>query len=232
MTEQKALTPFQQALLDSVLAEYRDIPVEDTGVPFSEAFLKKADKLLRAAGGPVSFRTRRILRGILIAALIAALLAGTVLAIPAVREGLIGFSLYSRGESYGVRFDPEAVATAPDSIETPYTLGYLPDGYMKETEYIHGTVAVLEWVNSEEEYIGFSQFTMPDRLDDHWIILGDGDDPRKTVLMGDYMTQIIYNKYVYLVTWTDNEYFFVLELPRSMDEKTLEQIFLSCQPAP
>lgn len=159
-------------------------------------------------------------------------LAGTVLAIPAVREGLIGFSLYSRGESYGVRFDPEAVATAPDRIETVYTLGYLPDGYMKETEYIHGTVAVFEWVNSEEEYISFSQFTMPDRFDDHWMILGDGDDPRKTVLMGDYMTQIIYNKYVYLVTWTDNEYFFVLELPCSMDEKTLEQIFLSCQPVP
>ena len=82
----------KEALVAATLADFQDVPVEEEiDYTFSGSFEAWAEKLLRQmrSGKRYVSTAGRVLRAILIAAIIAALLAGTAMAIPAVRERIL-----------------------------------------------------------------------------------------------------------------------------------------------
>lgn len=127
---EKTRPAFENAILDSVLSDFDDVPPsESIGHEFSPEFELKAQKLIKKSGSNAWHCVNTAAKRLLIAAIIAALLTGTVLAVPALREGLIKFFIHDNGSMYFFTVDRDVIQNAPEEIETVYTLGYLPDGY-------------------------------------------------------------------------------------------------------
>lgn len=227
----KQLTPFQQALLDSVVQEYAHIPQEEA-LPdeFSERFKEWAEEFL-AKHRPGRLRAARVLRRVLIAALIAVLLAGAAMAIPAVREAVIGYFFHQDAQQIGITFDPEEAATAPDEIKTFYTITYMPETFMRIAEEYERDCAYIWCMNELEQWIVFTQHPMPDKPSkDTWWSTDGEEVSRRSVLMGDYLVEVIQGEDNYKLVWTNNAYLFTLELPYSVGEEEMQKIFASWGP--
>lgn len=224
----KSLTAFQQALIDSVLKEYEDIlDRQDAPAEFSERF----DDWFAGFQKKPGSRAMTVLKGILIAAIIAALLAGAAMAIPAVREAVIGFFFHEDDVQIGITFDPAQAATAPKEIRVPYTITYIPDAYMLIVEVNEVDGVCLLWTNDKGETITFTQSPVMNNPDseDWWIIDGENVS-HNTILMGNYIIEILDGEGNYKLVWTNNEYIFALELPYSINEEEMQKIFASWAP--
>lgn len=226
------MTVFQKALLQSVLDEYSDIPqkseLTDT---YTESFKEWADGFIKEQT-PQRIRMRRILRITLVAAILIVLLAGTVMAIPAVREAIIDYFFTRYEERYGVTFDPEAAATAPNEIKEVYVLGYIPDGFELIAEDKFAASASFRWMDNDGHMIIFIQDIIPDDpTDDSWIGIDAENSTKEEAIIGDYRVDIIRFDECYLLVWTNNSYFFTLQLPNAIDQETMTEILLSWKPA-
>lgn len=226
------MTVFQKALLQSVLEEYDDLPreseLEDT---FSDPFHEWADGFIRKQR-PQRVRGRQILRAVLIAAVLLVLLAGTAMAIPAVREAIIDYFFNSYSERIGVAFNPEIAATAPGAIIQTYVFERIPDSYNLLLDECDPENATTLWVNNGGQMIVYNQYVIPDDpTDDFWIGIDIESNDRETMLIGDYLVDIIRMEDDYFLIWTNNSYFFTLKLPNTIDDDTMREIFLSWKPA-
>ena len=226
------MTVFQKALLQSVLDEYSDIPqkseLTDT---YTESFKNWADGFIKEQT-PQRIRMRRILRITLVAAILIVLLAGTVMAIPTVREAIIDYFFTRYEERYGIAFDPEAAATAPNEIKEVYVLGYIPDGFELIIENKFAVSASSWWMDNDGQIIMFKQDIIPDDpTDDSWIGIDAENSTKEVAIIGDYRVDIIRFDECYLLVWTNNSYFFTLQLPNAIDQETMTEIFLSWKPS-
>ena len=227
----KQLTAFQRALVDSVLKEYADIP-DNKNIPdtFSDDF-KQWIETCRKKNRVGKLSAGTVVKRILIAAIIAVLLAGAAMAIPAVREAVIDFFFHEDDVQIGFTFDPEQAATAPEEILKPYTVVYVPDAFMLAVEIEEKDAVYYWWTNNLDQWIIFSQHPMPDKPEgaEWWTADAEGIH-RKTVLMGDYLVEIIDADDNYKLVWTNNEYLFTLEVPYSVNEGEMQKIFASWGP--
>ena len=130
----RAETPFERALIDATLEEYSDVPdCEDKiAIQLSDHFIRKTEKLNRKTVSKGWKYQNTVWKRVALIAILAAVLAASAMAIPAVREAIIKFFLHDEGTHYEVSFDPIQAASAPDSIETVYLPTYIPDGYQQE----------------------------------------------------------------------------------------------------
>ena len=227
----KQLTAFQRALVDSVLKEYADI-LDNKNIPdtFSDDF-KQWIETCRKKNRVGKLSAGTVVKRILIAAILAALLAGAAMAIPAIREAVIDFFFHEDDVQIGITFDPEQAATAPQEIVKPYTVTYVPDAFMLSVEVEEKEVAFYWWTNNLDQWITFTQSPMPDYPENgNWWSTDAEDIARRTVLMGDYLVEIIETQDNYKLVWTNNEYLFTLELPYSVSEEEMQKIFASWGP--
>ena len=225
------ITVFQKALLDSVLIEYRDIPEEhELKDRFSEKFHLWADDFI-AKQNPQKVRLRRAFRIALIAAALMALLAGTAMAIPAVREAIIDYLFVESEDTNDIKLNPDIVVTAPDIIETAYTVALIPEGYLLAKNLQSRDVISIRWAKGRQ-MISFAQYTVKGKTDDtNWIGVGNPDDPKRQVLIGEFIVAGIDQKEVYSFLWTNNEYFFLMHIPTDIDWDTMVKIVESVGPA-
>lgn len=230
MIKYRNLTPFQKALLDSVLMEHEDVMEKCEPVVFSEQFLARSKKLIKQTRGVLSFGVKRGLRIALIAALITVLLAGCAMAIPAVREEVIDFFLQIDDEKVGITFDPQEAANAPKTIETTYMLSEIPPGYELVANESLSVQSYSWWMNDQGLWISYDQFTIPENAaEDNWIVMELPEMGRESRVIGDYLVEIIRSEGFYHLVWTNNKYAFVLELPDVIDDETMLKIFMSWQ---
>jgi hypothetical protein len=227
----KTLTVFQQALVDSVLKEYTDVPDEkDIPNVFSVKFQNWTENFQKR-NGTKRLRTITVMKRILIAALIAVLLASAAMAIPAVREAVIDFFFHEDDTRIGITFDPMQAATAPKEILSPYNIAYVTDSYILVSEGVERGYVYAWFVNNNEEWITFIQSVLPEDVEaGTWWGHNVKESKRRTVLMGDYLVEVIDGVGNYKLVWTNNEYLFTLELPYSIDEEEMQKIFASWGP--
>lgn len=227
----KRLTAFQRALVDSVLKEYADIPDNhDLPDTFSDGFRAWADTFCKKDPGG-KLRIGTVVKRILIAALIAVLLAGAAMAIPAIREAVIGFFFHEDDIQIGITFDPEQAATAPEEIIKCYSVTDVPDAFILAVTVEEKDAVYYWWMNDLEQWIIFSQHPMPDYPEDGcWWSTDAEESKHRTVLLGDYLVEIIDADDNYKLVWTNNEYLFTLELPYSVNEEEMQKIFASWGP--
>lgn len=226
----KRLTPFKRALVDSVLKEYADIPnTEDLPDTFSADFKVWFQRFAKNRGRRLTVGT--VVKRILIAALIAVLLAFAAMAIPAIREAVIDFFFHEDEIQIGITFDPEQAATAPEKIQQQYVVTYVPNTFMLGMEISESDAVQYWWMDDKDQWITFMQNPMPDKptMGNWWS--SDGEEiSRRTVLMGNYLVEIIDGEEFYRLVWTNNEYVFMLELPYSVNEEEMQKIFASWGP--
>lgn len=225
MSEGEKYSVFQQALIDSVLIEYQCIP-EEKALPdsFTPEFKQWADRCIYWSKTG-RFRWTSLMKKLLVAAIIAALLVGTAMAIPVIRKVVIDFLFITYDERIGITFNPEQAATAPEVIETPWGIHYAPDGYTLVVKDISPTTVTMVWLNENGDCINFSQWSMRENPEaDSWIGL-DIADTQEKVLMGDYLVEIVYTSDNRKLIWTDNAYFFILEVPAYLEKEETYKMF-------
>ena len=121
MSNKKPLTAFEQAVIDSILVEYQDIPEEtELEIDFSTRFQIWSHRLMHKTRNPYWYYVNTTAKKIILVAVILSMLTMTALAVPAIREAIIDFFFHNHGERYGITFNPEEASTAPNEIEIRY----------------------------------------------------------------------------------------------------------------
>ena len=83
----------------------------------------------------------------------------------------------------------------------------------------------MVWLNENGDCINFSQWSMRENPEaDSWIGL-DIADTQEKVLMGDYLVEIVYTSDNRKLIWTDNAYFFILEVPAYLEKEETYKMF-------
>ena len=210
---EKTRPAFENAILDSVLSDFDDVPPsESIGHEFSPEFELKAQKLIKKSGSNAWHCVNTAAKRLLIAAIIAALLTGTVLAVPALREGLIKFFIHDNGSMYFFTVDRDVIQNTPEEIETVYTLGYLPDGYDAIAECVCNKYVSFNYMNENSDIIWLDQELVTG--DPRNTLGGLSDSERSTLehieLNGYKVVRISHEDGEIEFLWTDNEYFFNL----------------------
>lgn len=65
---------------------------------------------------------------------------------------------------------------------------------------------------------------------DNWIGIDAEDVNRSTQIIGEYLVEIVWYDESYCLYWTDNAYIYSLELPNSISEEVMIEIFSSIRP--
>ena len=227
MTRENRWTPFQRALVDSVLQEYDAILSRTPEMTPSAKFEQWGQdeickhKRTHTVGG--------VLKGILIAAIIMALLAISAMAIPAVREAIIDFFLQEHADHYGITFDPDEAATAPSRIENQYHISYTPEEYVLVAEDVSLAGVSVFWMAEDGRYISFTQWIIQKGTEDDVLGLDNGGE-RTSIIIDGYWVEIIIQEETRKLVWTNNEYYFVLEVPCDMPQEEIDKIFTSWGP--
>ena len=225
------LTPFQQALLDSVSQDYAHIPSNDAlKDPFSENFKAWAKTHIQS-DYVKRIRITRVVKRVLIAAAILLLLAATAMAIPVVRTGILDLFFHETDERIAITFDPEQAANAPDSIQTAYSVSYAPSDYKLAMKEINVSSVCCCWQNDQGERMLFTQQPLQhDLTADNWYGYNAAEHTRNSIILGEYQIECIQTATNYKLVWTNNEYLFTLELPYSVTEEEMRKIFDSWGP--
>lgn len=232
MSKKKPLTAFEQAVIDSILVEYQDIPEEtELKIDFSTRFQIWSHRLIHKTRNPYWYYVNTTAKKIILVAVILSMLTMTALAVPAIREAIIDFFFHNQGERYGITFNPEEAATAPDEIEEALFPVYIPRGY-----------SLLEMINAPTSCFGFWTDSLGNRIcytqdiiqhnasSDNWIGIDAEDVTRTTQIIGEYLVEIVWYDESYCLYWTDNAYIYSLELPNSISEEVMIEIFSSIRP--
>ncbi|MBQ7872097.1 MAG: DUF4367 domain-containing protein [Oscillospiraceae bacterium] len=233
--DNKTRTPFDPAVVDAWLEEFKDVPPEaELHHSFSPEFEAKMDALIHREDSAPRRRTGVVLRRVaLVAAIIAALLL-TSCAIPAVRQmfrGLfVGISVEDHGEEYRFTYDPEELVNAPEVLETVYVPSYIPEGYMIDSYVCSFAGVHVAWRTPDDQWITYDQSPYPEDPTDNsghgldaeystleWISLGGGE-----VLRHESDESVAYY-------WATSEYRFYLRVPQTLGEEVLQKIFYSIQ---
>ena len=129
----------------------------------------------------------------------------------AVRKPIVEFFLNVKEKFSEVFFEQEAIDNAPDTIETVYTLGYVPDGYELIERKIKETYVKTVWRNTNGEEIIFHQtcFNISQNL--------DNENNDFTISYVNNMKIAIREKYnLKEYYWNSNEYAFMFSAPNSI----------------
>lgn len=226
------MTAFEQAVVDSILAEYRELPDEDVlNENASFGFQHWSIKLIKKTRNPCWYYVNTTVKKAILIAIILSMLTMTAMAVPSIREAIIDFFFHNHGERYGITFDPLEAATAPDEIETAFFPVLLPEGYNVIAK--NNTIAAVYgiWANDKDQKIYYSQYPLlDDATSDTWIGIDAEDVTRSTRVIGVYLVEFVWYDESYGLFWTDNAYIYSLELPNSISQEVMIDIFSSIQP--
>ena len=228
----RAETPFERALIDATLEEYSDVQdCEDKiAIQLSDHFIRKTEKLNRKTVSKGWKYQNTVWKRVALIAILAAVLAASAMAIPAVREAIIKFFLHDEGTHYEVSFDPIQAASAPDSIETVYLPTYIPDGYQQEFKTVSIAAVSIGWHNANNWWICFDQVPMPEDYENatRGGINSEGATAESTGINGFEVIKITDNEVITYI-WTNHEYMFTLMCEKEIPESEMLKIFSSVQ---
>jgi len=223
------LSPLQQALLDSVLAEYAHVP-EETQIEytFSQKFEKWAKKFIAETDRLTKHRLSKTVKLIIIVAAIIALLAACAVAIPAIREGLVDFFLTEKTDHYGVTFNPDQAAYAPDEIEEYIVPSYVPEGYSVIADDRSPAGVIQAWTNEQGQIITYNQCFIPkDATQDNWMGISSEGVSRSSAVTYGYKVEIVEDTDVSTMVWTDNQYLYFVSVPNELPFSEFEKMLSS-----
>ena len=80
--------------------------------------------------------------------------------VKAVRDPIVKFVANIYEEFIEIVFAEDDVANAPDTIETVYTLGVIPEGYIVDQFYVYDHVTYMTWKNEHGDRLVLSQNTL------------------------------------------------------------------------
>lgn len=213
---------FKQAFLD---ARIRDLEAIKLAMPeeitCSRRHMRAMKRIIRGKSPHIS-RSKRML--ILVAALLA-LLAGCSAYIK--RNELASFieelfDDHARVTAY------TSEGTAPKTVEIPYTLTYVPEGYEAAEEEINIVIVKRYWRNADGKEIYFEQNIIQST---GYIDINIEQNNYQLLMFGNNQVYFrnIDGQQTYL--WTDNLYLYQLRIDEKFSNETLTSLFEGIQPS-
>ena len=221
------LSTFEQALLDCVLEEFKDVPAEDEiKMEFSPAFQVKAQELILKAEKNHWSSSKVFLRKVALVALISAMLLLTACSIPAVREAIIEFFFKDVGTHYEFTYDPENIADAPTAIETVYCPTYIPDGYVEQMIDYHVAAVTCFWITEDGRYLNFEQVLLPeDPLSGESGHINSEGAEAEWITVNNCPVLRIEDKEWLSYVWVTNEYEFSIMCQKPISDDEIMKVF-------
>lgn len=221
------------AILECVCERYSNVPTEaEIDYTFSERFEQRAKKLIKKAKerryeAPLRL-SKKVIKTIALVAALIALLATTAMAVPAIREAIIDFFFHNRGESYGVTFDPEAAATAPDLVEVYWIPTAIPEGFDVMLDDRAEAGVMIMWGNANGEYIFYNQSpVIKDASNDNWFGTDSERSTHSSYTIQGYKIEMMQDDEVSTAFWTDNSYFYWIEFSNTIGFSVFESMLAS-----
>ena len=148
--------------LQDILNEYQELPDEnDLPNEFSSEFQIWSQKLIRKTHNPYWYYVNTTVKKVILIAIILSMMTMTALAVPSIREAIIDFFFHNHGERYGITFNPEEAAMAPETIETVMFPSFVPkDLLMVDQNFTTGIVYGF-WTNDNSEIVRYTQTRIP-----------------------------------------------------------------------
>ena len=154
----KGLGVLKEAFQEIDKWEYENLHLEalEEVIP-SPAYIKRMERLMKWQKRSCWKYVNTVGKRIAMIAVVIALTFGLSMSVSAVREPVVKFFVHIYERFVEFFYDDDVVTKAPDTIETVYTLGYVPEGYELESCEIGKTMVVFIWTNGAGEQVVFSQ---------------------------------------------------------------------------
>lgn len=201
---------FVKALMEAERLDNAELPGEDEiEWEFSEKFEKSMDKLIRK-NNRIRLSTRRTVTKGLLAALIASIVIfAALMSVTASREPIIEFVKKIFPQFNEITLN-EASVPPVDTIETEYTLSYLPDGFELDTYQKSDYSVFSVWKNAEGDKILFTQSI----LDSNYMI--DNEYDYQELEVDGQKAYFAEDEYGGTLRWSDSDYCFVIKVSSSI----------------
>ena len=189
-------------------ADYcEEIPCSEEDIDLGEDYEKYMNSLIRRSKKP--FRRCFDTAGKRAAGIAAAFLVmiGCSISISAVREPIVGFLTNTYDKYVELFFDENDVEKAPTKIETVYTLGAVPEGYVQESTFLNEVRSSITWINDKNHQIILTQTVL-----DGNITVDNEHNELETVEMNGMTVIYIVTQHYRCYFWNDNEYQFSFDL--------------------
>ena len=211
--EQKGKEILKEALGDYELSFDEKYPPEEMDVVFSKKYQKNIDRMLsgKQKSHPKFLNTswKRVVASIVVVAMV----FGGSMTVKAFREPVVEFFTNIYEKIVEIFFDDDDIAKAPSEIETIYTLGYVPDGYVEESFDSDELTTKIYWTNGDDK-IYFKQYTL-----DSETHLDNEISDYQIFCICDIKIAMIEKYGKRILFWNDDEYAFTLTMSVDVSEE-------------
>lgn len=160
----------------------------------------------------ISYSTRRHIRKSLIAAIVAIIVLFTgLLSVSATRTPIVEFVKRIFPQFNEITLSEDSVPKV-DSIETEFTLDYLPEGYYLDTYQSDDLGVYTVWKNNSGDEIIFSQEILNSNVSI------DTEHNYIETYVNKYKAYLTTYEYNSVLNWSDNRYWFILNVPKELEQ--------------
>lgn len=233
-------TPFDEAMIRSVLDEFSDIPTREEDIPlsFTDAFEKDVREFIEYTQRGKR-RANLISRILLIAAIAGILMVSSSLlsfssVVEPEQDGSYIFNRTSAAYDdlyylYEFYVDQEIVDAAPDTIEDVYYPTYVPEGFILDHKFATVDGASAVWRTAAGLRIAYSQTVLFGSENRIAISYDPANDVAGVFDLGDFEVFRLKNRHEIIYIWSDHRYYYELYVDVGVDEETMKKIFESIE---
>lgn len=219
----KGLGVLKEAFQEIDKWEYENLHLEalEEVIP-SPAYIKRMERLMKWQKRSCWKYVNTVGKRIAMIAVVIALAFGLSMSVSAVREPVVKFFVHIYERFVEFFYDDDVVTKAPSTIETIYTLGYVPEGYELESCSIEKMATCFIWINEAGEQIVFSQgllceYSLMDNENSNYEIMSVNDITMAVLEKGSI-------RYCY---WNAKNYRFILHMPSDISRDVFDSLINS-----
>lgn len=230
---EKNLSPFERALTDAVLDDFADVPPSDRAVEIapSPAFTRRMERRARLAESR-PFLSRYAQRLLLIAAMLTAF-SLCYAAAPSRPVEQTPYTIFCFGDYFRFYFSRMGEAPKTEYMETVFEPTYIPRGYQLQTDEAVTNFGFVcrHWKNAAGDHIFYDQFPIGDSIcaAPYWYTM---QDELRRIEVNGYQVWRSWDEDWILYFWTDDAYYYLLEMSDTRSAETAERILASIRENP
>lgn len=209
----------KEAFLFSAFEEFDAIPEEkDIDHSFTPQFEEKIKRTNKKSEKSTWRGWHAAKRRIVAVAAIVAVSLTLVAYTPVIKNFFIEYFIVDNGESYGITFDSEQAASAPDRIEEFWFPTFNPNGYERVLQKATALGTTCIWQNEKNEMILYKQYLIHKGSDgSNWIGIDAENTERTSEKINEYKVEVLTNQTEHhlVAVWTDNSYLYMVNISNS-----------------
>ena len=219
----KGLGVLKEAFQEIDKWEYENLHLEalEEVIP-SPAYIKRMERLMKWQKRSCWKYVNTVGKRIAMIAVVIALAFGLSMSVSAVREPVVKFFVHIYERFVEFFYDDDVVTKAPSTIETVYTLGYVPEGYELESCDIADILTWMVWVNDVGEKIVFSQGLLCD-----YSLMDNENSDYEITSVNDITVAFLDKGSIKCYYWNERGYRFSIRISDGISQAILEQLIES-----